>query len=433
MLIVISALVPMRLQLLGYTVGYFFPFIAFLGLALSNARIEFEGLLNKKAPIVAAAVIAIVFLINGDTGDFYSFLFPRITLLMCGYIFVTDRDRLFALIETSVICLAILGLLAIFESVLRFNVFDALCNDYVQYEAANALRFGLARARSVSTISLNFCAYMFFGSALALYKLAYAEKRTFWVACYIMICAGAVLTMSRVPILLFIALNCVVAIQAGFIRNANRIVLIIAVIISIYSFATFLLPDSIGKAVNSFIAMLGTVFGGTSNSMASLDSNLGDSSDRIMLYKMVPKLVAGHNLFGLGTDTPFQYVQANGLLKESCENVYLYRYYTTGLVGLSGTLLFWLSILIRGYVNMRSCAEWETGLRFASVIPIVLTSYLLFGFDASFGDEYRIAFLFIGIACAYYWRFVNNDRVKEGEEYDPAQLTFHNYKRGQDA
>ena len=309
-------------------------------------------------------------------------------------------------------------------------MFDALCNDYVQYEAANAFRFGLARVRSVSTISLNFCAYMFFGSALALYRLAYANKRSFWIVCYVLICAGAVLTLSRVPILLFIALNVVVAIQAGFIRNVERVVLFVSVVIFIYLIAVFLLPDSLGKVINSFVSMLGTVFSGTSSSMASLDSNLGDSTDRMMLYTMVPQLVAGHELFGLGTDTPFQYVQANGLLKESCENLYLYRYYTTGAVGLAGTLLFWLSFVVHGFVRMGSGAEWENGLRLSNIVPAVLIAYMLFGFDASFGDEYRIAFLFLGITCSYYWRFAKTARVKEGIDPSPSQRYLRNWKRG---
>ena len=429
-LIVISALVPMRLQFMGYTVGYYLPFVAFLGLVLSNARIEFKGLLNRKAPIVAAIVIAAVFLINGDTGDFYSFLFPRIMLLICGYVFVSNRDRLFALIETAVVFLAALGLLAIIESILSFNVFDALCNDYVQYEAANAFRFGLARARSVSTISLNFCTYMFFGSALALYRLAYANKRSFWIVCYALICAGAVFTLSRVPILLFIALNVVVAIQAGFIRNVERVILVAAAVMFIYLISVFLLPDSLGKVINSFFSMLGTVFSGTTSSMASLDSNLGDSTDRMMLYKMVPQLVAGHELFGLGTDTPFQYVQANGLLKESCENLYLYRYYTTGAVGLAGTLLFWLSFVVHGFAHMGNRAEWESGLRLSSIVPAVLVAYLLFGFDASFGDEYRIAFLFLGITCAHYWRFAQDARAKQEMKLGSKQKDSCNIKRG---
>lgn len=429
-LIVISAIVPMRLQFMGYTVGYYLPFVAFLGLVLANARIEFEGLLNRKAAIVAAIVIAAVFLINGDTGDFYSFLFPRIMLMICGYVFASSRDRLFALIETTVVFLAVLGLLALVESILSLNVFDALCNDYVQYEAANAFRFGLARARSVSTISLNFCAYMFFGSSLALYRLAYANKRSFWIVCYVSICAGAALTLSRVPILLFIALNVIVAIQAGFIHNVERVVLFAAAAIFVYLIAVFLLPDSLGKVISSFVSMLGTVFGGTSSSMASLDSNLGDSTDRMMLYKMVPQLVVGHELFGLGTDTPFQYVQTNGLLKESCENLYLYRYYTTGAVGLTGTLLFWLSFVVHGFVHMGSRAEWENALRLSSIVPAVLIVYMLFGFDASFGDEYRIAFLFLGITCSYYWRFEKNVHVEEDIEPSPSQRYLRNWKRG---
>ena len=326
-------------------------------------------------------------------------------LLICSYIFVSSRVRFFALIETAVVSLAVLGLLTVVESVLSFNVFDALCNDYVQYEAANAFRFGLARARSVSTISLNFCAYMFFGSVLALYRLMYAEKRGFWITCYALICIGAILTLSRVPILLFVALNFAVAVQAGCIRDIERVVLSVVAIIIIYSIATFLLPDSLGKIINSFISMLGTVFGGTSSSMASLDSNLGDSADRLMLYKMVPQLVAGHELFGLGNNTPFQYIQANGLPKQSCENLYLYRYYTRGAIGLAGTLLFWFSFLVNGFRNMHNYAEWETRLHFASIVPFALIAYMLFGFDASFGDEFRIAFLFLGIVRAYYWRF----------------------------
>lgn len=416
-LIVVSALVPMRFQIGGYAVGYFLPFLAFIGLVLSNSRVELNGLIDCKAPMVALCIIATVFLINDDVSSFYSFLFPRIMLLICGYVFASSRERLFALIETTVTAFAVLGIFAIIESLFLFNVFDLLCNDYVQYEGANALRFGLARARSVSTISLNYCAYMFFGSALALYKLAYADKRGFWIACYILICAGAVLTLSRVPILLFIALNFVIAIQAGLIRNVERVVIILIVVVAIVLVATYLFPDSLGKMLNSFFSMLMTVFGSSLSSMAALDSNLGDATDRMMLYRMVPQLVAGHEWFGLGADTPFQYVQANGLLKQSCENLYLYRYYTSGAVGLAGTLLFWLSFLARGFRNSALRSEWESGLRFSCIIPFVLTAYMLFGFDASFGDEFRVAFLFLGIASAYYWRFVSKHCSNNNSAY----------------
>lgn len=220
-----------------------------------------------------------------------------------------------------------------------------------------------------------------------------------------MICAGALFTLSRVPILLFIALNLVIAVWAGLIKNVERVVLMALFLVAIYFISNVLLADTLGKALSSFSSMLLTVFGGTKSSMAALDSNLGDSSDRMMLYTMVPKLVSGHEMFGLGSSAPFEYIQANGLPKQSCENLYLYRYYTTGFVGLLGTLLFWLSYLALGIKRVGSRASWERGLSFSQIVPVVLIAYMLFGFDASFGDEFRIAFLFLGIASAYYWRF----------------------------
>lgn len=395
----------MRLSLGGYTVAYYLPFLAFLFLVISNARIEFAGILRNKYAVIGACIIAVVCLVNGDTGDFYSFFFPRVMLLICGYLFVSTKERFDLLISTAVVLFAVLGFFAIVESVLSFNIFDAMCGDYVQYEAANALRFGLARARSVSTISLNFCAYLFFASALGLYKLVHSKKRVIWIACYALICAGAFLTLSRVPILLFIAMNLVIAVWAGLVKNVERLVLIILFLVAFYLLANVVFADTLGKALRSFSSMLLTVFGGTKSSMAALDSNLGDNSDRMALYAMVPQLVSGHEMFGLGTSTPFEYIQANGLPKQSCENLYLYRYYTTGFVGLFGTLLFWLSYLAIGIKRINNRALWERGLNFSRIVPVVLAAYMLFGFDASFGDEFRIAFLFLGIASAYYWRF----------------------------
>lgn len=403
--IIFSALIPMRLSLGGYTVAYYLPFVAFLLLVLSNARIEFTGILKNKYAVVGACIVAAVCLVNGEMGDYYSFFFPRAMLLICGYLFVSTKERFDLLIETAVVFFATLGFFAIIESVFCFNIFDVICGDYVQYEAANALRFGLARVRSISTISLNFCAYLFFASALAIYKLVHSEKRTIWIVCYVLICAGALLTLSRVPILLFIAMNLVIAVWAGLVRNAERLVLIVLSLVAFYLLASVLFADTLGKALHLFSSMLLTVFGGTSSSMAALDSNLGDSTDRMTLYVMVPQLVSGHELFGLGTSTPFEYIQANGLPKQSCENLYLYRYYTMGFVGLLGTLLFWLSYVVIGVKRIKIHASWEHGLSFSQVIPVVLIAYMLFGFDASFGDEFRAAFLFLGVASAYYWRF----------------------------
>lgn len=403
--IVISAIIPTRFSLGGYTPAYYLPFLAFVLLAISNVRIEFTGIMQNKCAVVGACIIAVVCLVNGDTGNFYSFFFPRVMLLICGYLFVGSRERLDLLINTIVVIFAVLGFFAIVESVLSFNIFDAICGDYVQYEAANAMRFGLARSRSVSTISLNFCAYMFFASGLGIYRIVQTDRHFFWVTCYFLICAGALFTLSRVPILLFIALNLVVAVWAGLIKNVERVVLMALFLVAIYFISNVLLADTLGKALSSFSSMLLTVFGGTKSSMAALDSNLGDSSDRMMLYTMVPKLVSGHEMFGLGSSAPFEYIQANGLPKQSCENLYLYRYYSTGFVGLLGTLLFWLSYLAIGIKRVGSRASWERGLSFSQIVPVVLIAYMLFGFDASFGDEFRIAFLFLGIASAYYWRF----------------------------
>lgn len=403
--IVVSALIPMRLSLAGYTVAYYLPFLAFLLLFLSNVRVEFKGILKNKYAMVGACITVVVCLVNGEVGDFYSFFFPRAAILVCGYLFVNTKERFDLLIKTVVILFAILGFFAIIESVFLINIFDVICGDYVQYEAANALRFGLARARSVSSISLNYCAYSFFASALALYKLIHSEKRAIWILCYTLICAGALLTLSRVPILLFIAMNLIIAAYAGLIKNVERLILATVFLAAFYLLANVLFADTLGKALHSFSSMLLTVFGGTSSSMAALDSNLGDSTDRIALYTMVPRLVAGHELFGLGTSTPFEYMQANGMLKQSCENLYLYRYYTTGIVGLLGTLIFWFSYVVIGARNVRLRASWERGLSFSQLVPVVLITYMLFGFDASFGDEFRIAFLFLGICSAYYWRF----------------------------
>ncbi len=204
--------------------------------------------------------------------------------------FASSREKAFCPHRNNGDCLCRLGHLCDNRiTIFLFNVFDLLCNDYVQYEGANALRFGLARARSVSTISLNYCAYMFSVLHSRYTSLHMPIKKRF-LDCllYFLICAGAVLTLSRVPILLFIALNFVIAIQAGLIRNVERVVIILIVVVAIVLVATYLFPDSLGKMLNSFFSMLMTVFGSSLSSMAALDSNLGDATDRMMLYRMVP-------------------------------------------------------------------------------------------------------------------------------------------------
>ena len=74
--IVISAIIPMRFSLGGYTPAFYLPFLAFVLLAISNVRIEFTGILKNKCAVVGACIIAVVCLVNGDTGNFYSFFFP---------------------------------------------------------------------------------------------------------------------------------------------------------------------------------------------------------------------------------------------------------------------------------------------------------------------------------------------------------------------
>lgn len=403
LIIVLCVTWPTRLMIgpLRSTTVIPFSFILFL---ICGYRIHVSELFKRWPAVLAAVVIIGIYFYYGDPQRRFAYFLPKLLIIIMGLSFASNQRRFLLLLDTLIGVFAVLGLLGLVEAVAHFNVFDAISGSWVEYYGANSIRFGLARSRGISSLAINYCFYYLFTLGIGIYRIATSRRKHYPFFCYICMWIGALCTISRGPLVLIIIIQIILAIRAGLIRNVNRVLGIIALILLFLLFSYAVFPDSLGKNMTHFFYMMLSMFDAKYANQLN-DINIGGAGQRLELFSWVASWMPGHEFLGWGPDMNFTYQMSTGVLKESLENAYLSRWFHTGFVGLGASLLFFISIAIHLIKRCFRKAAFEINLgstlSYSFAFALCYTAYLVCGFEADFGDELTLLYLLLGVYLAY--------------------------------
>lgn len=303
---------------------------------------------------------------------------------------------------------AVYAIFGIIESLTLFNVFDYLTDTTVVYKFANELRFGLARNRGATNISINNGMMVCLALCLAAYKWINAAKkeRTMYAVIYVLIFVDCFLTLSR-------AVWLDMAFSQGLIflmLDRDRKKLIIAGVVAVLCVTVvgglIFVPGIIFKVITIFDEMISSIisaFGG------STTSELQGVGNRLSLWAWVWDAVKEHKIFGVGYTQAFNYEVYPGFVKTSIEVMWLSRLYRTGLVGMIGYILFQAGSLLYLYKRKRWMLSVRTGRKIGLnyIMLIASVSYFVTQFSCSGYEDLRFYYMLLALTFAHNDVFLN--------------------------
>lgn len=302
-----------------------------------------------------------------------------------------SEDDLDNLISAIVIVSAVYSVFGIFESITSINIFDIIF-DRIPETSLAAVRFGLTRNRGCATVSINNGMLIFFCLSLALIKILKENCKLLYKLCYAIIFLNLILILSRAVTVMALITQIVSFILIKKSLTIRRETLIK----SFLSFTIFAIVLSIGIYKNP------ELFNGIISFFSSIDltgtnynsANLGNFSQRLLLWGWVYDYIKNNLLWGIGFTTEFSVALNLYNFKTSIEVHWLYIAFQKGIFGLAGFILLQLSTIIKGF---KLKAVNDNVKAFKVIVIISLLAYYIMLFSCSGFEDLRMFYVFIAL------------------------------------
>lgn len=376
-----------------------------------------QGFKIKKVSIPIFYIIYVVLNVicmlyhKGDR-SYYINLIETMNIIGVTYIILSsiktkiDFDKF---IDYIVYIFMIYAILGIIESFFHWNFFDLITHTEVVYKHANELRFGLARSRGATDISINNGMLLCLVLCIVAYKLInsnYKKRRIYFIA-YILIFINAFCTLSRgIWIDLFLS-QILIFLSLKSSKKLKVIFKIVMVAMTIFILGRLVAPNLIDKVFDIFNEMIGSiinVLGG------SAESSMADEGDRVSLWGWVWSSVQNKALWGLGYDAKFAYLTKAGAVKESIEVMWLYRLYQTGFMGLLSYIFFQLGSIIYATKKMMKKRKREK-VGFNYIFIVASIAYFITQFSCCAVEDLR--FYYIMLSLLFCYNTIDKRNLKE--------------------
>lgn len=315
---------------------------------------------------------------------------------------INSRDTLEKLIDIIIFAAIVLCILSYMEVIFDFNIFSLIENtDSVGGMGSVAqYRFSYRRAESSFSQSIGYAIYLTFASSFNFYKICTIKRNKRYVLYHLLITLAVILTFSRVPMILYFALQLYFLYIKGFKEGVKKTIgiiitlLLVIIISSALNFQITIIQD----AINMILAMFDSE---TSSRIAGSfgNDNLNGWAYRLVLITELPRLLGSRWLLGGGQ------VFANGgfytsLYKVgSIDNNYMTVLFRYGLIGLMGKMLY----IISGLASSRKLckAKEYKGIIFGRITLATLVVYLINWISVAELRESRMVLLYIIICVSY--------------------------------
>ncbi|MEO2263759.1 O-antigen ligase family protein [Dorea sp. YH-dor228] len=304
-------------------------------------------------------------------------------------------------IRFIVICFTVYALLCIIESFAGINVYDLLFQRSVSLTGANEPRYGFYRSHGLSTVSINNAMFLNMAWLLAAYRMYTGRKKVGRVFQFWIIGAAMLLTMSRAAIVVGVVSQLILARKKGIAWASKK--LLLAIIIAVMGAIFY------SKEVFSLVNFVEDMFAPIIANITGKDNNtVGGVGERLLLWSWVYEKVKDNLLFGMGYDTPFRYSYSgtSGIyswtaIKSSIENQWLYILYQSGIIGLSGFIVFVLGCIKNVSEKINTLFESGRGITFKDTMQVLTIGYIIELFSCAAAEEIQFFYILLALFSVY--------------------------------
>lgn len=313
--------------------------------------------------------------------------------------FLNTKQRFYKAIDVLICGGFLLGLMGLVESVTQYNFIQPFAADST-YKFFHEIRYGLLRIMTTFGQPIGYGMYQVFVATLIYYRLnteMSRQRRRFLRVAYIVSVANIILSVSRIPILVFVITQ-IWLLCRNSKKGKSRITAAIIVVVLLI----VIVCNAVGIKIPLVDDLLNTISRILDGNVESAGSTVG-VGDRYNLWFWVYESVRDSWIWGKGIATEFAYQVQEWQVKASIENQYLYTLFHTGVVGLSGLLLSYFATLrvpLKGKkINPQGLKE--RGITFNSLMFVLLSTYYFAGLGVQESDMTRTYVIFIALLISY--------------------------------
>lgn len=353
-----------------------------------------------------------------------AYISAQLAVCIIVYTEVRKRNVFTEALHMLVYAAGFLSVTGLIEEAARINVFHIISR-LPESNFYTEIRLGIYRIETSFSHPIVYCAYLCFIAGLLVYLIDYEtdkKKRIIFQIIYVLVLINALLTVSRSALIVLVAEQVVLGCMTGFAKFGKKAVIVgvcLAFGLVISSAAGLPLVPKIQDLWYMFLNLFNNKYA----SMYSTTFGMNESGigNRIDLFTWVADAVKGHELFGMGTATEFEYSVRTveptwnyryTWIKTSIENEYLYNYFIHGLVGVVTFVLNMLGVIVYAIKTDRFSKEYtenvegvaEKKLTFPKTMIVLLIGYAITLFTVRSSDNVRIFNILMCILFAYNYK-----------------------------
>lgn len=330
---------------------------------------------------------------------------------------INTENKIRRYFKALVFVFAIYSIISLFETFYGFNIFEKIYGYTIDRYAANEIRFGLYRSFGFCTVSINNAILMNMVWCIANYVMCKeSHNKIKNTVLWAIIGIYTILILSKAVMIIAILSQIVL-----FMRNISKRITIKDVfkmfvigIIMVLVLSSNL--TAVKYAKNIYIPIVNQLLG--TDFMYDDSFSAGGFGERMQLASWVIEDLGNKWLLGVGYSQKFYHafvkVSASGhrstWYKESIENTWLHYLYRTGLVGLSGFVLYQIGCIKKEFNILNRESERYS----MSFLFIVLTvGYFVLILSCFAQEDLRLYFILYAIYASYIKNVIGN-QLKRG-------------------
>ena len=319
----------------------------------------------------------------------------------CVSIFVitiTENEKiLYKIIDGIVLGAFFLAIIGIVEAITRQYFFQSELLDIT-----SSIRYGVLRCTVTFGHPINFGMYQAIAAILCFYRisqLASSSKKNRYKVAYFVIVVSMILSVSRLAICFFVAVQMILLLKLG----VKRVIKYICIIILAFALIVGIMDIMGLRILTLFSDMVEMILGQILGFETVISNNSIGIGNRFDLYSWVIEAVRGHELFGMGVGAIFEHKINAWFTKTSIEVSYLNIYYQCGIVGLLVLILSYMNVLqfFSKRTNRKIHLSKEKRLTFGNVLLTIFAMYYICLFGVQETDLSRLYCLLISLGIAY--------------------------------
>lgn len=308
---------------------------------------------------------------------------------------IKNEKDFYKIIDNFLLSAIVLGVVGVIEALTKTYLIQGAI-----FNGTDSIRYGVLRSVATFGHPINFGIYQGIAAILAFYRLKTVisrKQKRLCMSAYLLSIISMFLSVSRLAICLFVAIQLILLLQMG-IRNFMKYIcmagLFIVIIISIL--------DLTGLGITElFHDLVETVRGDVLGLQSTSSNSAIGMGNRYDLYKWVIDAVGENMLLGKGVGATFSFQMNPWFTKTSVEVHYLYIYFQCGLVGLLSLVISYISSLRFFGRNSGVLNNKEKVFSFSKVLFVTLFVYYICLLGVQETDLTRMYCLLISLGIAY--------------------------------